>query len=150
MDAEIRPIKIFGVALIILAVVGVLFFLFGTSKTPFFSPTSSSNVERVLFYLVMADLAFYFLTGLGVIFQKKWGYILFKLFLYIMFLGFPGTIISYATLSYMRRHQIKRYFGFSMPVSSAAEIAVPIYMKATTAVLSIGYLALFLWMMIAF
>lgn len=150
MDAEIRPIKIFGVALIILAVVGALFFLFSTSKTPFFSPTSSSTVERVLFYFVIADLVYYFLTGLGVIFQKKWGYILFKFFLYIMFLGFPGTIISYATLSYMRRHQIKRYFGFATVAGSPAEIAVPWSIKAATAVLSIGYLALFLWMMIAF
>lgn len=150
MDAEIRPIKIFGVALIILAVVGALFFLFGTSKTPFFSPTSSSNVERVLFYFVIADLVYYFLTGLGVIFQQKWGYILFKLFLYVMFLGFPGTVISYATLSYMRRHQIKRYFGFATPAGSGEAIEVPWHMKAVTIALSTGYIALFLWMMIAF
>ena len=51
-------------------------------------------------------------TAIGIIYLRRWGYILFKIFLYIMLIGFPiGTFISYMTLSYMKRHDVKRYFG---------------------------------------
>lgn len=114
MDAEIRPIRIFGVVLAVLGVAGTFFFLYGTSPAPFFSPTSPSGIERVLFYSVMGVNIFYFLAGVGLLIRQKWGYFLFKLFLYMTFLGFPiGTLISYVTLSYMKRHQLKRHFGIT-------------------------------------
>lgn len=113
MDDAIKPIKVFGIVLMGLAVAGAFFFLFVTTPAPFFSPSSPSVYERALFYFTVVELSAYFLTGLGVVLLKKWGYLLFKLFLYLLLLAFPiGTIISYVTLAYMRRHRIKRYFGF--------------------------------------
>lgn len=100
--------------MIAFGVFGSVFFLFMTTPAPFFSPSSPDIYERVLFYLATGVNIAYFLTGLGVVLLKKWGYILFKLFLYLLFLAFPiGTIISYLTLKYMKRHQIKVYFGFA-------------------------------------
>lgn len=112
MDPSIQPIKTFGVVLMGVASGAAFFFLFLTSPAPFFDPRSPSTHERAAFYLVMAVLIAYFLTGLGVALLKKWAYFPFKLFLYVLLLAFPiGTILSYLTLSYMKRHQIKRHFG---------------------------------------
>jgi len=53
-------------------------------------------------------------TGLGVLYRTRWGYYLFKLFLYLLLLGFPiGTFISYKALSYMKRHRIETHFRSS-------------------------------------
>jgi hypothetical protein len=113
---ELRPIKIFGVVLIIFTFVGTLFFFSPASPGFFFGFFEEMSKSRGALYFLLGTLVFYFLTGLGVVLQKKWGYLLFKLFLYLLFLAFPiGTIISYMTLSYMKRHQIKRYFGFATP-----------------------------------
>lgn len=116
MDDPTKPIRVFGIALMAFAIVGAFFFLFLTSPAPFFNPRSPSSHERVAFYLVTALDIVYFLIGLGVVLLKKWAYFPFKLFLYVLFLAFPiGTIISYVTLSYMRRHQIKKHFGYPAP-----------------------------------
>lgn len=115
MNDLIKPIRAFGVVLMALPVGGAFFFLFLTTPAPFFNPTSVETYERVAFYLLSALHIFYFLTGIGVVLLKKWGYFLFKLFLYVLLLAFPfGTVISWVTLSYMKKHRIKRYFGFSL------------------------------------
>lgn len=112
-DDELRPIRIFGALLIAFTFVAVFFFFSPTSPGFFFSFFEEMSKSSSALYFLIGTLVFYFLAGLGVVLQKKWGYLLFKLFLYILLLGFPiGTIISYLTLSYMKRHQIKRYFGF--------------------------------------
>jgi hypothetical protein len=116
VEDSIQPIKTFGVVLMGVAMGGAFFFLFLTSPAPFFDPRSPSTHERAAFYLITAVLIAYFLTGLGVALLRKWAYFPFKLFLYVMFLVFPiGTIISCLTLSYMRRHNIRKYFGFPAP-----------------------------------
>ena len=74
MDDSIRPIRAFGVVLIALGLFGSVFFLFMTTPAPFFSPSSPDIYERVLFYLATAVNVVYFLTGLGVVLLKKWGY----------------------------------------------------------------------------
>ena len=54
----------------------------------------------------------YLMTGIGILTRKKWGYYLFKSFLYILILAFPiGTIISYKSLAYMKENAIKNFFG---------------------------------------
>lgn len=109
---EMRPILIFAVSLIALGAGGTLFFLFGTSPAPFFSPRGDSEVERIFFYLVLVTNFLYVATGIGVLILKKWGLILFKGILFVAFLAFPiGTIISYMTLRYIRNHRIERHFG---------------------------------------
>ncbi|MFQ5850523.1 MAG: hypothetical protein ACE5JU_08035 [Candidatus Binatia bacterium] len=145
MDDVIRPIRAFGFVLIAFGVFGSAFFLFLTTPAPFFSPSSPDIYERVLFYFTIAVNIIYLLTGLGVVFLKKWGYILFKLFLYLLFLAFPiGTIISYVTLQYMRRHQVKRCFGFAGQEESPKAKPLAFSTKMIILLLVIGSVALYL------
>jgi len=102
MDRKIRPIIIFGYVLIGLSVITLLFFYGVSLQTDF---------PYIHQYYIVFAVIWYFLTGLGVIKLKGWGYYLFKVSLYLLFLSFPiGTIISYKTLSYMKRNDIKGYF----------------------------------------
>jgi hypothetical protein len=97
MDKRMKPIMIFGYVLIFLGVFTVAFgylaFLEG-----FWVPR----------YFVSSVSAFYFLCGVGVVRLTGWGYYLFRAFLYVLFLAVPiGTMISLATLKYMKRNNIK-------------------------------------------
>jgi len=63
-------------------------------------------------YFVITVSLWYLMTGIGILTRREWGYYLFKSFLYVMFLAFPiGTIISYKSLGYMKRNNIKSFFG---------------------------------------
>jgi len=115
VDEHVKPIRIFGVTLIALALLGVLFFgnlfLNPNSEIYVLGPNPPSGLH---IYFVVGSLLFYFTVGLGIVLLTRWGYVLFKGFLYLLLLGFPiGTFVSYKTLSYMKRHNIKQYFGFS-------------------------------------
>ena len=99
---KMRPIIIFGYVLISVSVAGIVFFYW-----------VSLQVELKLgdIYFILITAFWHIITGLGVIKSTKWGYYLFKLFLYLLFICFPiGTLISYKTLSYMKKNNIKRYF----------------------------------------
>ncbi len=112
MDSEIKPIVIFGAVIIVFTLFSMFFFFSPKSPAYIFS-FYNERPQSVLHFIIAVNL-FYFLTGVGVILRMKWGYFLFKVFLYLMFLAFPiGTVISYVTLSYMKRHKIKTHFGFS-------------------------------------
>jgi hypothetical protein len=55
--------------------------------------------------------SWHLLTGIGLFVRRKWGYYLFKLYLYILIVSFPiGTIISYKCLKYIRENNVKRLF----------------------------------------
>ena len=110
-NKEMRPILMFAVTLIALGAGGTLFFLFGTSPAPFFDPSSQSEVERALFYLVLVTNFAHVATGVGLMMLKKWGFVLFKCFLFVGVLAFPiGTVISYVTLSYIKKHRVEENF----------------------------------------
>jgi hypothetical protein len=116
MDDVIKPVRLFGWVLIM---GGVITLLWGGGVL-FFNPSSPAYILGVkkdlqlLLYFWAACTILFISTGVGIVLQKRWGYILFKFFLYLMVLGFPiGTIISYKTLAYMRQHQLKRSFGFT-------------------------------------
>jgi hypothetical protein len=111
---EMRPIRILGTALILLTIFGILFFFSPQSPGFFFSFFAQMPQSSLPLYLLIGILIFYFLTGVGVVLQRKWGYWLLKATLFMLMLGFPiGTYISYKTLSYMKKHQIKRHFGLA-------------------------------------
>src|SRR5438132_2853089 len=116
MDDDIKPIRIFGMVLLVLDLIGVvlfgnLFFLDKNSPLYVFGAEGQSHGPL---YFWAGSVIFYFLIGIGVVYPTRWGYFLLKCFLYLLLLGFPiGTYISYKTLSYMKHHQIKRHFGFT-------------------------------------
>lgn len=63
-------------------------------------------------YFGISMLIWYLITGIGILMRKMWGYYLFKLFLYVLLLGFPiMTYISYKSLQYTKKNNIKVLFG---------------------------------------
>ena len=53
----------------------------------------------------------YLVLGVGVLVRKEWWYYLFKAFLYILMLAIPiGTLISYLSLKYMAKSNIRKQF----------------------------------------
>jgi len=112
MEREIKPLVVFGAIIIGFTLFSAFFFFSSTSPAYFFNFYEARS-HSALYFLIGIHL-FYLLTGIGVILRARWGYFLFKLFLYLTILAFPiGTIISYYTLSYMRRHRLEQYFGIS-------------------------------------
>ncbi len=62
-------------------------------------------------YIGIGLSLWYLTTGIGILMRTKWGYYLFKFFLYSLLLGFPiGTIIAFKSLSYMKKYNIKQFF----------------------------------------
>lgn len=102
IDREIKPIVIFGYVLMVLSVVSVVFFYWVSLQV---------DMKQSDFYFIASVTAWHLITGLGVIMRTKWGYYLFKFFLYLLIISFPiGTFISYKTLKYMKKNNIKKYF----------------------------------------
>ena len=114
MTDDMRPITIFGAVLLVGGVIGLVW----GGGVLFFNPSSPLYMlqpqpeSRALSYFWIGSVIFYVTTGFGVLYRTRWGYRLFKVFLYILLLGFPiGTFISYITLSYMKRHYIEAHFS---------------------------------------
>ena len=63
-------------------------------------------------YFATAIIVLYFLTGIGILKRKVWGYYLLKFFLYVLLLSFPiGTFISYKSLKFMKKNSIRKEFS---------------------------------------
>ena len=106
LESKIRPIVIFGYVLIILSIVGISFFYWVSLQV---------ELKPSDMYFIISMAFGYIVTGLGVIKLTKWGYYLFKIFLYLLFICFPiGTFVSYKTLKYMNKNNVKAYF-FTKP-----------------------------------
>ena len=75
----------------------------------------SANFQNRPFYNSYFGIVvsiWYLITGIGILLRTKWGYHLFKFFLYVLLFVFPiGTIISYKSLQYMKRNNINKLFG---------------------------------------
>lgn len=114
MSSDLRPILIFGGALVGCGLLCACLFLGPTVFNPYWENPSAR--PAFIHYSLLSVTAFYTLTGVGVLLRTKWGYLLLKTLLYLMIVAFPiGTVISWLTLSYMRRHQVGRHFGFRQP-----------------------------------
>lgn len=144
-DDLVRPIRLFGVVLAILSVLGFGVFAYWLVFRGVLGQSVETGYLPVLILLALHVLVF--LTGLGVIVSTKWGFRLFRMFLYVMLLAFPfGTMVSYLTLRYISRNQIQQYYG--LPV----EARVPTR-PVSVAWLLVGIgamIALYLWMLLSF
>jgi hypothetical protein len=88
-----------------------------------------------------------FSTGLGVVTSTKWGFRLFRIFLYVMLFAFPvGTMVSYVTLRYIKRNQIQQYYGLPVEVQVSARPVSVAWVLVGIATM----VALFLWMLLSF
>jgi len=110
MDKRQKFINIYAYVLL-LAFLGCLITIYYLIYYTFFD----QSYQRHHNYLLIASAisaVWYLLGGLGLLKRKKWGYYLFKSFLYFFLISFPvGTIISYKSLKYMKRSDIKALFS---------------------------------------
>ena len=101
-DKRKRFLKVFGYCLIGISILGFLYHVY-------INYHFSLSQERLYFLLIV--LIWYMATGVGILIRKKWGYYLFKVFLYCLLVSFPiGTIISYLSLKYMKKNNVKDLF----------------------------------------
>ena len=97
-----RFLNIYGYTLILLFL-GGLYTLYVTASIEDYPITHN--------YFAITISLYYLMTGIGILARKEWGYYLFKFFLYMLFLAFPiGTIISWKSLDYMKKNDIKSLY----------------------------------------
>lgn len=143
MDQEFRPVAVVALALAMIPLAATLYFLIHPSSSFYFV-----RLQREAFYVPMYFFLFVntlnAIMCIGVLRRRKWGYRLFKILLYMLLFGFPiGTLVSYATLSYMRSHQIEQHFG--LPASKQ------VFLRTWLAIaFAVAVVILFLWMMLAY
>lgn len=66
-----------------------------------------SDFDSDFTVFVVASMIVHGFVGFAILSQKKWGLIVFKCYLYALFLIIPvGTYISYKTFQYMERNNI--------------------------------------------
>lgn len=149
-EQEIRALRRAGVALAsVAAASGAVLFVW--SGSPFALATLYSKGSFLPLYVIGLPLAFYMAAGIGLIWRTRWGYILLKCLLYSVFLAFPvGTVGAYAALSYLRRHRIKRHFGFAPSGPPVVELHEERWFKVATVALACALALVFVWMMLAF
>jgi hypothetical protein len=140
-----RTLMITGVALILVAAgiaYGVLFYPG--------SPAFIAKLDRGGLLVTIGALApavlFYLLTGLGVILRSKFGYYLFRVFLYIhLFVGFPiTTVFAYRGLAYTQAPSVKRHFGIRSEPGESDSPAIPHRTKVVLAVVGFLLVAVYL------
>ena len=97
-----RFLNIYGYTLI-------LFFLGGLYTL--YVIASIEDLPIIHNYFGITISLYYLITGIGILARKEWGYYLFKFFLYVLVLAFPiGTIISWKSLDYMKKNDIKSLY----------------------------------------
>ena len=102
-----RFLNIYGWALIGLFV-GCLYTLYAISTI--------ESSPAFMGYFGTAITLWYFVTGIGILKRKIWGYYLLKSFLYLLLLSFPiGTFISYKSLKFMKKNSIRKEFSTAAP-----------------------------------
>lgn len=146
---EMRPLMVTGVALVGFAAVLTWWFLLRPGSTAFIFKLDREGIYFAATFIGSVAL-FYLVTALGILFPRRWGYHLFRAFLYIhLFVGFPiTTILAYRGLSYVKAPSIKRHFGVS--TESHEPTALSQRTKVTLILIGTALVALYLWMMLAF
>ena len=76
-------------------------------------PLSEPNEPELLIWgFVIFTSLFHIILGIGILLKKNWGFVFFKAYLKLLYLGFPiGTYISKKTFEYMDEYNIKKYFN---------------------------------------
>jgi hypothetical protein len=68
---------------------------------------SRGDFDKAFSIFVVVSMVVHAFIGFAILSRKRWGLVVFKCYLYILFLAIPiGTYISYKTLQYMERHNI--------------------------------------------
>jgi len=89
---------------------GIMMIVSAGICTYFAVPFATEFPERVE-YFGIGTAVWNLVAGIGILFRRKWGYYLLKFVVYILFLSFPiGTVISYSSLKYMKKNNVKELY----------------------------------------
>jgi len=102
LDRLPQPIKYFAYILISSSFFGV-WLLYDLSRQDGF------DLHFSIF--VAVSMLVHISVGFAVLSLKKWGLVVFKCYLYVLFLAIPvGTYISYKTLNYIESNNLSDYY----------------------------------------
>ena len=98
-----HPIKMFGLFFLLLGFYSLIMHLIYLSDQNY-------TIGFLYFNLIVGMM--HFIIGVGILLKTSWGFHLFKLYLRLLYLGFPiGTYISIKTLDYIKRYDIEKNFN---------------------------------------
>lgn len=101
-DNKLKPIRTFGLVLTVAGIFGI-FALLAELNAP------KLDMGGIIFLIIMTT--WHLISGIGILLRRKWGFILMKLYLYILYLGFPlGTLLAKRILSYTKENEIELFF----------------------------------------
>lgn len=70
--------------------------------------TQRDDFDRGFSVFVLVSMVGHAFVGFAILSRKRWGFVVFKCYLYILFLAIPvGTYISYKTLQYLKQNNIE-------------------------------------------
>ncbi len=102
-DTILRPIKIFGAVLIVIGAIGV-------SIDIWYLNDPNLSIEFKIFGILIS--LWHLMSGIGLLLQRSWGLYIFKIYLYVLYLGIPiGSYISFKTLKYIRHNELDKFFS---------------------------------------
>ncbi len=98
----IKPIFYFSYVLIGSAIIGIFMF---------FNLRADPEFDNFFSIFVLVLTLWNLITGLGILSKQKWGFWLFKIYLYVLYAGIPiGTVISKKFFAYIKDKNIERYY----------------------------------------
>jgi hypothetical protein len=99
MNDLYQPLRYFAYFFIAIALLGFVTLVFGLSDVKYLA---------VVWAFVASVSIFHLGLGFGVLFRKRWGFRMFKGYLYLLYVGFPvGTYIAHETLKYIKENRIE-------------------------------------------
>ena len=103
MNDLYRPLKYFAYFFIGIAFLGFVTLVLDLSKVKYLP---------AVWTFVGSVSIFHFVLGIGVLLRKKWGFTIFKGYLYLLYVGFPiGTYIAHETLKYINENRIEKFLN---------------------------------------
>lgn len=103
MNDLYRPLRYFAYILIVIAFFGFAILVLELSEIKYLP---------VVWAFVGSVSLFHLAVGIGVLFRKRWGFTVFKGYLYLLYIGFPiGTYIGHKTLKYIDENNIEAFLN---------------------------------------
>ena len=97
-----KPIRLVGMLFVISSAIGIIMII-GLARDTAFDTSFSV-------FLAVA-VAWYFVSGVGILIQRPWGYFVLMLNVYLLMLGFPvGTYYGIKAKRYIEAHKINLFF----------------------------------------
>lgn len=97
-----KALKSFALILICLCILGVALL---------FSVTKDYEFDMEFSIFIVAMLALHLAVSIGILSKKRWGFLLFKYYLYLMLLAIPiGTYIAHKSLHYIKDSKVEELY----------------------------------------